>query len=363
MECKMVNGSILSAEDENQIGSFVRTVDKRLYEKYLQRKDTIGLIAGGGSDRRFFRIKTGGESIIFMLSSPGDEEFQNYLFIAQFLRDTGTGVPVILDANRENHFLFMEDVGDGSLYQKFRNGLPEEELEYWYKKVLQVLAHMQIEGGRNWAACPPLCERTFDYSALRWETEYFQQYFVERYLRLSITNDQELSQEFEALARRVAEEPLQFMHRDFQSQNIMVHQGEIKILDFQGARRGLLHYDAASLLKDAYVVLPARILNALMSFYLEALDEQGFKVTDVERFLESFALAGLQRNMQALGAFAYLSLVKGKTWFRQHIPAGVNHLTSALRKRSDFPHLQALIERVSRREFPVEGRTGKRDSP
>jgi aminoglycoside/choline kinase family phosphotransferase len=58
--------------------------------------------------------------------------------------------------------------------------------------------------------------------------------------------------------------------------------------------------------------------------------------------------------MQALGAFAFLSSVKGKLWFRKHIPAALAHLASAVKKRNDFPCLQALVERIIRTVFPVE---------
>ena len=192
----------------------------------------------------------------------------------------------------------------------------------------------------------PLRHRTFDYHALRWETGYFEQYFLERYCGISIPEKEELAQEFKVLAEKVSVEPLYFMHRDFQSQNIMIHSGSPKILDFQGARRGLLHYDLASLLKDAYVVLPANIRNELLTFYLEKLDQKGVEIKDYQQFYEVFTLACLQRNMQALGAFSYLSLIKDKGWFKQYIPAGMQHLHLALKERSDFPVLGSLVKRI-----------------
>ena len=241
----------------------------------------------------------------------------------------------------------MEDVGDESLYQKIRKGMSGEEIMFWYKKVLETLAHMQVEGGKKMRNCPLLRHREFDYHALRGETEYFQKHFLEDYCGVSILKQEGLAQEFRALAEKVSAEPLYFMHRDFQSQNIMISKGEPRILDFQGGRKGLLQYDLASILKDAYVVLPEKIKKSLFTFYLEKLDGQNIKIKNHEKFYEIFTLTGLQRNMQALGAFSYLSLVKGKVWFKQYIPAGVHYLHLALKERSDFPRLSSLVKKIS----------------
>ncbi|MFH0813448.1 MAG: phosphotransferase [Pseudomonadota bacterium] len=348
----MESGTIVFSVEQNSITSLILEVDKKRYEKYFPSPVSMRLISGGGSDRRFYRIKRQEDSIILMISSPGNEDFKNYIAIARFLEEIGIGVPKIYDANLEYYFLFMEDVGDESLYRAFQAGMSEEETFNWYKKVVETLAHMQVEGWRNWVKCLPLHQRKFDYQTLRWETEYFQKYFLEEYCKISIPSKEGLAQEFKVLAEKVAEEPLYFMHRDFQSQNTMLHKGEIRILDFQGGRKGLLQYDLASLLKDAYIVLSERTQKNLIAFYLEKVSEQGIMINDFEQFYETFVLAGLQRNMQALGAFSYLSLVKGKLWFQQYIPAGAHHLHTALQKRSDFPFLSALVGAISQEVLP-----------
>ena len=348
-----MNGNLVSPEEQNRISSFVRKADKGLYEKYLLSADSISLIAGGGSDRCFYRVRKGAMSIVVMLSSFKDADFQNYLSVATFLKDLGIRVPTMYGFNREHHLVFMEDVGDVSVYRKCQEGMGEDEIRYWYQEILGTLAIMQVQGGRNWEKCTALRERTFDYSALRWETAYFQEYFLRKYLNISTGEDQDLIQEFEALAGRIAREPLHFMHRDFQSQNIMLCDGAVRILDFQGARRGLLQYDLASLLKDCYIVLSDNVVKTLITFYLHQVDEQGIIINDEEGFYDTLDLAGLQRNMQALGAFSYLSLMKGKTWFKQYIPAGVHHLAKTLQRRSDFPCLRTLIEKVCEAGLPT----------
>ena len=145
------------------------------------------------------------------------------------------------------------------------------------------------------------------------------------------------------------------MHRDFQSQNIYFKDGAVRYIDFQTATRGLMQYDAVSLLKDAYVVLDDRQREELLHFYLDTLISEWRLAIDRDAFVRIFHLAGLQRNMQALGAFAYLSMDKGKTAFAAHIPAALSYLTAALREITEFPLLSGLVEKageiISHRKF------------
>ena len=133
------------------------------------------------------------------------------------------------------------------------------------------MARMQAEGHHHWERCPPATERTFDYAALRWETDYFSNAFVQNYCAIDISSFSGLEREFMALAERVAKEPLFFMHRDFQSQNLMVHNGVLRVIDFQGARKGLLYYDLASALRDAYITIPEHVQRIIIAHYRETL--------------------------------------------------------------------------------------------
>ena len=343
----MATGNILSRSEQDAILSLALDEKKKeLLKNFTQPHITIRLLSGGGSDRSFFRIEKEGRSIILMVSPPQDKDFQHYLDIGRFLRALGIGVPEFYETNQEKRFLFMEDVGEQSLYLKVKKGMPEDEVVFWYHEALETLACMQVGGGGRWMDCPVLAERTFDYQVLRWETAYFQENFLEKFCRISVPVTKGLNQEFEVLAKKLAAEPIYFMHRDFQSQNIMIFQEEVRVLDFQGGRRGLLQYDVASVLKDSYVVLSENIRRNLLVFYLKKLEEKGIMIQDRDRFYEIFTLAGLQRNMQALGAFCFLSLVKGKEWFKQYIPAGVHYLFLALKERRDFPVLREIIDGI-----------------
>ena len=175
----MVTGNILSQSEQHGIISMVFDEGaKGLVRHYAQPPILIKLISGGGSDRSFFRIEKHGKSIILMVSPAHDGDFRYYREIGRFLRERGIGVPEFYEADQEKKILFMEDVGEESLYLKFHRGMTDDAVTYWYHKVLEILAHMQVEGEKKWADCPAVTERTFDYKTLRWETEYFRENFL-----------------------------------------------------------------------------------------------------------------------------------------------------------------------------------------
>ena len=117
------------------------------------------------------------------------------------------------------------------------------------------------------------------------------------------------------------------MHRDFQSQNIMIRpNSEIVFVDYQGARRGSMFYDIASLLWDPYVGLPLDMVKDFFEYW--RFQYKGAKIYTKEDAWESFIHASLQRVMQALGAYCFLSKTKGIQKFEQYIEPGKKQLRS-----------------------------------
>ncbi len=300
-------------------------------------------LEGASSHLAYYRVREDGNTVILLETVGEKSSFDSFIHIGNFLRKKGIGVPELYYHDQNQGIALVEDLGDTSLYKEFLDDSRSTHFIPYYKKVLETLAEIQIRGSNGIENCPILKGRIFDHRALRWETDYFKQYFLKEYCNIFIENEGQLDEEFEYLAQSLAQEPLCFMHRDFQSQNIFIKDGEIRIIDFQSAHRGMLHYDLVSLLKDSYIVIPDKIREGLLDYYLDIL-KQCWKL-DLHRgkFKKTFHLAGLQRNMQALGAFSFLSLVKGKNRFKQYIPAGIHHLSSALMDIPGFDNLKGIL--------------------
>ena len=84
---------------------------------------------------------------------------------------------------------------------------------------------------------------------------------------------------------------------------------------------------------------PILLLNSL---------DLGFKYQANTIFYEGFLHLSLQRNLQILGAFAFLSQMKGKDFFRQYILPAAYSLAVVLKKfpGNPYPFLARLIGEI-----------------
>jgi aminoglycoside/choline kinase family phosphotransferase len=130
------------------------------------------------------------------------------------------------------------------------------------------------------------------------------------YLNLDIEFE-DLTPDFYHLADRIQELSYEgFMHRDFQSRNIMVNGADIFFIDFQGGRMGPIQYDLASLLIDPYTALSQPLQAQLLNF--APIISTKLIPLSPERFQKGFHYCAISRNLQILGAFGFLSRVKKK---------------------------------------------------
>jgi len=154
-----------------------------------------------------------------------------------------------------------------------------------------------------------------------------------------------LDEEFILLADLASSAPTGFfLHRDFQSRNLMIHKDRLRVIDFQGGRLGPLGYDLASLLNDPYVSLDEAIKDRLTVKYLQVLSH--YINVDDATFMDSYYWLSLQRNLQIIGAFSHLSNIKGKRFFEGFLLPAALHLGKLLKKPlgGRFPVLGTLAE-------------------
>ena len=300
----------------------------------------------GGSDRLFTRISAGGRSAVLLSQEPG-WEIDSYVDVGRFLRRSGVGVPEIFAFDKEHGFVLMEDVGDLHLDEELARADAETEARR-YREAVGVLVSFETGVAEAMTREGLLAERIFDERTLLGETDYFVREFIGGFCRIPLPPGWE--RERRMIAAALAAEPAVFMHRDFQSRNILVEGDRLRIVDFQTAHRGPGLYDAASLLKDAYHPLPAPLRRALVEELHGRLRELGSRPGGrFDEYYGAFVLAGIQRNLQALAAFAALGLRKGKPKFLDSIPPGLDCLEEGVAERGDLPALAAMIAAIRRR--------------
>lgn len=286
-------------------------------------------ITGHGSDRRFWRLDDDGRRAVVMRDQPGSDDLRRSIAIARFLHTERLGAAAVLGEDLAAGVLVSEDLGDVTLHRLVT--AHPEEAPAAYGRALDLLARLQTHGtavARN--RCFDACDRSFDREYLRWETSYFRERFLVGHCGLAAADLADLDDEFAALAEAALAQPSVLAHRDFQSQNILLAEGQVRLVDVQGMRIGPVGHDLMALLRDCYVDLDPVLRSTLRDRHRERLDSLGFPVPDPGTWRAWCNTCGLQRVMQALGAFGFLGHVKKRAWYLDHVPLGLRHLRDLL---------------------------------
>ena len=301
-------------------------------------------IGTGGSDRKYYRIHHGQDSAVLMESSAQDPDFQRHIEYTGFFRKYGVPVPELIEADAQTIHAVFEDLGDLTLYSWLACQRNPQTIETMYKKIIDIMVILHTTVTEHVSECPMLMSRTFDYTHLRWETDYFFEQFFKGIQKKSIQDYSGLEADLHNLAHTVDSFYKTVIHRDFQSQNIMITKGSVpRMLDYQGARIGPPAYDLVSLLWDPYFRLEDNSRALLLDYYCTRMMRAALWF-DGNTLRQSLIPCRLQRHMQALGAFGFLSLRKNKPYFLKFIPEGVRLLRDSITTvQNMFPVLNDLI--------------------
>jgi N-acetylmuramate 1-kinase len=299
-------------------------------------------LGGRGSDRAYFRLEWGeGLSAILMQYDSRRVENAYFAEIAEFLGSVNIPVPRIIRHDPHARLILLEDLGGVDLWSL--RDEPWVDRSALYLKTLAVVDRLHSFPLDAFPYARVRLMEPFGPDLYRWEREYFRDHFVKELCRLIIEPafENDLERELSLLAKRISDMPTCLVHRDLQSQNVMVVKGNPFLIDFQGMRFGSPFYDLGSLLCDPYVDFSESEREDLLSFYY-GLSE---RTVDWARFRDAFWDASAQRLMQALGAYGFLGLAKGLRSYLQHVPAALDNLTRAASRASSLPRLLDLCER------------------
>jgi len=309
-------------------------------------------LKGDGSERQWYRLKAGRHSLIMadhgIRENRSTSEADAFVHIGQHLYHQGVSVPKIHFCDTFCGLVFLDDLGDVNLQQAARSMTHSESLIRLYKSVIDQLIKLSLDGGDEFNPAWTYQSARYDQELIiEKECRYFQEAFLNGYLGLG-ARFEDLAADFASLAQKALQYSNPgFMHRDMQSRNIMIKNHQVYFIDFQGGRYGPIQYDLASLLIDPYVELPDAIQAKLLDYSVEALSER--TAVEPKKFRQCFNYCALTRNLQTLGAFAYLSNIKGKQYFEDYIPAALQILGSNLqaRGRDEFPALTAAVKKAN----------------
>ena len=277
-----------------------------------------GAVIKGGSGRRFHRVRTGaGDPAVLCVYDDSRPENLGYGAICSALHRAGLNVPAVLAEDREAGTLLLEDLGGTDLWT-----LAQDPAFPWpaFASAVEEAARLHREGPAATAGVALM--EPFGEPLYRWERQYFLDNAVGRR-----KFDQGVLREAESLAAELSAQPQVTLHRDLQSQNVMVRDGRAWFIDLQGLRTGCAAYDFASLAFDPYLVRPDMQLWRV-DLEDHAREASGWKASR-DAFTHLLHVAGAQRLMQACGAYGFLGRVKGRTEYLAHLPQGLRNLSVA----------------------------------
>lgn len=299
---------------------------------------TLAPASADASFRSYWRTSHAGQSWIVMDSPPALEDPRPWLEIGQRLAAAGLHVPAVRADDVERGLLLIEDLGS-ALYLPALNSATADAL---YDAALAALLRMQRDV--DTAGLPP-----YDHAFLQRELEIMPTWFLQRHLGCTPACEQwdVLEAAFTVLLTSALEQPSCFVHRDYHSRNLLITaQNSPGIIDFQGALRGPITYDLASLLRDCYIVWDHSRVEAWVEGYRQQLLQAQLLQPTVSaaRFARWFDLIGLQRHLKVLGIFCRLHYRDGKPGYLDDLPRVYNYVIEVAGRYSELAQFVALLQ-------------------
>jgi aminoglycoside/choline kinase family phosphotransferase len=263
-----------------------------------------------------------------------------FLEVAAYLAAGGVPVPAILHPDLAAGVVILEDLGDVTVERALASGADKRGL---YLEAARLLAAIQAYTERHRDDGCIAFRRRFGDGLLRWEFEHFYEWgLVEWTGRTPAPSERAtLDAFFAEVVRRLTALPYGFVHRDYQSRNLMVKDGRLRLIDFQDALLGPYLYDLVALLRDSYVAFTPDEVRAVAAEYRAARLGHGLWAPSQEELLDAFHLQALQRKLKDSGRFVYIDRVKKNPKFLPNIPRSLGYAREAIDR---FPEFAAARE-------------------
>lgn len=289
------------------------------------------------SSRQYFRLRLGNFSHIVMVAPPDKENIINFVAIARDFARQGISTPEILAYNLEQGFMLLSDLGN-DLYLNILNSNTADDL---YHRALSVIHQIQTCNPKF----PDKSLHLFDEKYIRFELGLFIDWFLKKHLALTITDEINniLENTFKILINSALEQPQVCVHRDYHSRNLLLLENKsVGVLDFQDAVYGPITYDAASLLRDAYIDWPkGKVYQWVLKFYNRI--NLSHPCTQ-ERFLRWFDLISFQRHLKILGIFSRLNYRDNKPHYLSMTTRLLNYVSKTCEDYAELYNFKEILQ-------------------
>jgi len=224
----------------------------------------------------------------------------------------------------------MEYLEKIKIYNKYKKIKDEKKIIEIYKKIINELIKMQIQGLKNINKISIVKNKIFNEKSFKWEWQYFKEMYLLFYKKLDKKKVKEIEKIYKENIKKILRIKKVFMHRDFQSQNLHIKKNKIFFIDYQSAHFGPWSYDLASLLEDPYMNLSETIKEKLLRYYYQKMIKLKFFKIDYNNFLEQYKVTAISRLSQASGAYVKLGLIKKKIHFLKYLKYSIPNLKNKI---------------------------------
>lgn len=269
-----------------------------------------------------------------------------YLNVYRFLQSLGVTVPETYYDGSKEGFLLLEDIGDVPL-REAAQGLTTAKIEELYKKAIDQLVRLQVEGTRRSDESCIAFQQAFDHRLFMWEFEHFIEWGLEKRegKPLPVAEGKELRRMFDEISTRLDRAPRFLNHRDYHSWNLFVQNNDIRVIDFQDALLAPATYDLETLLndRDTPTVISPTLEQTLVKYYHTAWHDSGGLTVTREQMWEEYNLCLLQKASKVVGRFYYLELEKKRTGYSRYIPPTLATVRRVVARLPQYRRLQEII--------------------
>lgn len=312
-------------------------------------------ILSHGSERLIIRLYSAEGNTAIGIVNRHAEENKAFISFGRHFRNEGLNVPEIYIVSDDGLSYIQEDLGDETLLKRLSgsDGFSSDKIEL-YKHVINELPRFQVTAGKgiDYSLCYQFNE--FGEENINFDLDYFKLRFLQQFYKGSIEQDK-LENDLAYIRSKILEFPRDyFLYRDFQSRNIMIKNNKPFFIDFQSGRKGALLYDMASLLYDAKADIPQHIREELLGYYLNII--VNYVNTDTVKMKEYFWYFAIVRILQAMGAYGFLGIVKGKRRFLESIPYALKNINYILENKtqdSDLLYIKKVFNELLKESISV----------
>lgn len=310
------------------------------------RPETVTPLAGDASSRRFFRLsfpKYSPQETAILIAFPPGDNIIHYARISECLQKAKILSPKIFRADSAQGYLIIEDLGD-ELLQKTVISSTRPKVLSLYRKAIDQLLLMQERLRPEIIPDCPAWRQSFDEKKFLRELNFFLKHTVEGYYQreISAADRKSFQKYFLLVCQQTLSQTQVFCHRDYHSRNLLVQKDEIRIVDFQDARRGPYTYDLVSLLHDPYVDLATNVKETLAAYYYSRRPE--FLGENLGgKFRKDCDMMSLQRILKAAGTFGYMFVEKGKRKYIEYLPAALRIVMEVLERHPELIEFRELL--------------------